>query len=177
MTDRQRVLITASKRLVLVLVVSLLVSGALFGSTIAMGNRFMFSWFCLECGIVGGFVSIQQRLNKLRVDQLTLLAESWFATLLAPAYGGIFALVLYFLFLGNLLSGQLFPSFSIPAFHDPPITEDFRALFMQTAPKTGADFAKFAFWSFAAGFSERLVPGLLKRFTENVDTGARGANA
>ncbi len=174
MTNRQTLLIKVSKRLVIIVVASLAVSGALFGATIAFGSRFMFSWFCLECGIVGGFVSIQQRLNKLDLEEANLLASSWFATVLAPSYGGIFAVILYFLFLANLVSGQLFPAFSIPAFHDPPITEDIKAFFVQTYPKSGADFAKFAFWSFVAGFSERFVPGVIKRFTDSAETTTHG---
>jgi hypothetical protein len=159
----------------IILVVSLIVSGALFGATAIRGARFMFSWFCLECGIVGGFVSIQQRLNKLELPEASVMADSWFAIALAPSYGGIFALILYFLFLANLLAGQLFPEFSIPKFHDPPTSDDIRVFFTQTYPKTGADFAKFAFWSFVAGFSERFVPGIVQHFTDNAGTAVRGA--
>jgi hypothetical protein len=73
-------------------------------------------------------------------------------------FGGIFALVLYILFLSGLVEGSLFPKFSIPAFGDPPTADDIRRFLTESNPKTGADLCKLMFWSFAAGFSERLVP-------------------
>ena len=41
-------------------------------------------------------------------------------------------------------------------------------LFTSTYPSTGVDFAKLVFWSFVAGFSERLVPQIISK-TENKD--------
>jgi len=124
----------------------------------------MVSWACFGCGLVGGFVSIQQRVKNFGDEELELLSLSWFQILLIPVYGGIFALVLYLGFLSRIVEGPLFPSFAGPAFSQPiPSTQDVAAFFAQTYPATGADLTKLLFWSFLAGFSERFVPQILDR--------------
>lgn len=164
-TNRTNKLLIISKRLVIVIFLSLLATVLLFGVTISFGIRFMMSWFCFECGTIGGFVSIQQRLKSTDNEELSLLSGSWTAVIVKPLYGGLFALILYSLFLSGLLEGQLFPAFSVHTFDNPPTTENIKRFFVETYPKTAADFAKFAFWSFVAGFSERFVPGIIQRFT------------
>ena len=134
----------------------------IFAKTLLNGDRFMASWACFGCGLLGGFVSIQQRLKRFGDDELDLLSQSWFQVLLIPVYGGLFGLVLYIGFLSGIVEGSLFPHFAIPTFSAPmPTTEDMRNFFSQTYPATGADVAKFLFWSFVAGFSERFVPQIL----------------
>jgi hypothetical protein len=65
------------------------------------------------------------------------------------------------LFLSGLLQGHLFPEFNIVVFDDPPTIQNLTYFFMKTYPKGPLDFAKFAFWSFVAGFSERFVPQII----------------
>jgi len=43
-----------------------------------------------------------------------------------------------------------------------------KTLFTSTYPASGVDFAKLIFWSFIAGFPERLVPQIISN-TENKD--------
>ena len=134
-----------------------------FAFTLLRGDRFMVSWACFGCGLLGGFVSIQQRLKKFGDEELELLSQSWFQILLIPIYGGIFAGVLYIGFLSNIVEGALFPKFASPSFSQPiPSAEDVRAFLSRTYPATGADLAKLLFWSFIAGFSERLVPQIIE---------------
>ncbi len=157
-------LLTITKRLVLMTACALGLVVALFGFTLIRGDRFMVSWACFGCGLLGGFVSIQQRLKKFGNEDLELLSRSWFQVLLIPVYGGIFALVLYVGFLSKLVDGSLFPQFSSTPFSTPiPTTEDIRNFFSQTYPSTGPDLAKLLFWSFVAGFSERFVPQILSQ--------------
>ncbi|WP_199326296.1 hypothetical protein [Nostoc parmelioides] len=134
-------------------------------------NRFPVSWFCFECGIIGGFVSIQQRLKKVEDEELEYLSQSWIAILVNPIFGGLFALVLYVLFLSGIIESALFPKFAIPEFKGQPFptTDDLRYFFTTTYPASGSDFAKLAFWSFVAGFSERLVPQMIQRVAKNDD--------
>jgi hypothetical protein len=138
----------------------------IFFITLTTGHRFMVSWACFGCGLIGGFVSIQQRIKNVNDEELDLLSRSWFQILLIPVYGGIFALVLYLAFLSGIVEGTLFPRLSVPTFGNPPSTEDMKNLFMLTYPTTGVDLAKLIFWSFVAGFSERLVPQIISK-TEN----------
>lgn len=160
--DRQKKLLIISKRLLIFAALSLVAAAVIFGATYLFSERFLVSWFAFECGIIGGFVSIQQRLKKIGDEELTLLSESWATILVIPIYGGIFSLVLYLLFLSGLIEGHLFPKFWVPHFQQPPTTEDIRAFLTKSYPSSAADFAKFAFWSFAAGFSERLVPQIIQ---------------
>lgn len=163
--ERHRRMLTISKRLLIFCAISLLVTSVFFGITYHFGNRFMMSWFSFQCGIIGGFVSIQQRLKNIEDDELILLSESWATILVIPIYGGIFSLVLYLLFLSGLVKGPLFPEFFMPEFKYPPTTENIRQFLNETYPSSGADFAKFAFWSFVAGFSERFVPQIIGKVT------------
>jgi hypothetical protein len=147
---------------------SLRIRGYYFSSHLITGKRFMVSWACFGCGLVGGFVSIEQRLKDVNDEELDLLSRSWYQILLIPVYGGIFALVLYVAFLGGIIEGALFPRLTIPGFGTPPSTQDLTNLFISTYPTTGVDVAKLIFWSFVAGFSERLVPQIISK-TENKD--------
>jgi len=160
--DRQKKIMLVSKRLLIFAGISLVLTVIVFIPTFFYNYHFFISWLCFECGIIGGFVSIQQRLKKIDNDELTLLSESWASILLVPVYGGIFSLVLYILFLSGLIKGDLFPQFMVHVFNNPVSTDDIKKLLTETYPKDGADFAKFIFWSFLAGFSERFVPQIIK---------------
>jgi hypothetical protein len=163
MTRTER-LLTITKRLIIMTSGSLFLLVLIFALTLYKGNRFMVSWACFGCGLVGGFVSIQQRLRKFGNDELDLLAKSWFQIILIPVYGGIFAVVLYLCFLSKIVEGPLFPHFASPPFAEPiPSTEDVRNFFAQTYPSSGGDLAKLLFWSFVSGFSERFVPQIISR--------------
>ena len=162
MTRAER-LLRITRRLIILTFCGLVCVVTVFALTLLRGDRFMVSWACFGCGLLGGFVSIQQRLKKFGDEELDLLSQSWFQILLIPIYGGIFAGVLYVGFLSNIVEGPLFPKFAGPAFSQPlPTTSDLRAFFSQTYPATGADLAKLIFWSFVAGFSERFVPQILE---------------
>lgn len=161
---RTEKLLRITRRLIILTGIALLFVVGLFALTLLREDRFMVSWACFGCGLLGGFVSIQQRLKKFGDEELGLLAQSWCQVLLIPVYGGIFALVLYVGFLSGIVEGSLFPHFSSHPFSQPvPTTEDLRRFFSETYPSTGADVAKLLFWSFLAGFSERLVPQILDR--------------
>jgi len=160
-------LLKVTKRLILMTLCCLLVVGAFFGATLVFGKKFMVSWACFGCGLIGGFVSIQQRLKKIPDEELELLSRSWFQILLIPIYGGVFALVLYLAFLGSIIQGAMFPKFFVPEFSVPPSTQDMKNLFTSTYPAAGVDFAKLIFWSFIAGFSERFVPQIISKSTSD----------
>ena len=164
---RTEKLLTITKRLIIMTSCGLLLVVSIFALTLMRGDRLMVSWACFGCGLVGGFVSIQQRLKKVGDEELYLLSKSWFQILLIPVYGGIFALVLYLGFLSKVIEGPLFPHFASPPFSEPiPTSEDIRNFFAQTYPATGADLAKLLFWTFVAGFSERFVPQIIGKSEE-----------
>jgi hypothetical protein len=167
-STRCKNLLIVTKRLIMMTLIALGFVATIFLLTLITGKRFMVSWACFGCGLVGGFVSIEQRLKDVNDEELDLLSRSWYQILLIPVYGGIFALVLYVAFLGGIIEGALFPRLTIPGFGTPPSTQDLTNLFISTYPTTGVDVAKLIFWSFVAGFSERLVPQIISK-TENKD--------
>jgi hypothetical protein len=162
MTRNENIL-RVTRRLIIMTsaVLALLVAG--FGFTLFFQDRFMVSWACFGCGLLGGFISIQQRLKTFARADLELLASSWFQIVLIPVYGGLFALVLYVGFLSQIVTGALFPKFFIAPFHEPPTTADLQAFFGQTYPASGVDLAKLLFWCLVAGFSERFIPQIIGR--------------
>ena len=160
---RTKMLLVISRRLVIFAALSLVATAMVFAVTFFFNERLMISWLVFECGIIGGFVSIQQRLKSIEDEELQLLSESWATILVIPVYGGIFALVLYVLFLAGLVQGHLFPAFHIPDFSVPPTTENVVAFLTQTYPSQGGDVAKLIFWSFVSGFSERFVPQIINK--------------
>ncbi|MFT4940247.1 MAG: hypothetical protein ACI88A_003299 [Paraglaciecola sp.] len=153
-----------TKRLIIMTALSVLLFATLFAISFLFEKRFMLTWAGFLCGIIGGFVSIQQRIRKVSNDELVLLTRSWFQILLVPIFGGVFSLVLYALFLSEIVSGDLFPEFAMPK---PPTSgpddQFMLSLFTNTYPETGQDLGKFLFWSFVAGFSERLVPQIISK--------------
>ena len=170
--ERTGRILLVSKHLLLFTLVTLAATAAVFCIGLWLG-RFPVSWFCFECGIIGGFVSIQQRLKRVSDDELTYLSQSWTAILVVPVFGGVFALVLYILFLSGLVEGPLFPTITIPPFtKGTPTIADLRRFFTETYPASGSDFAKLAFWCFVAGFSERFVPQIIQRVSDRSEEDA-----
>jgi len=97
-------------------------------------------------GALGGFLSVQQRIQKIPTEQdpiLTMfqLKNGRFAVRMAPLTGALCALVLFLIFRAELLQGPVFP--------------DFTRLYSAT------EYGKLLLWGFIAGFAERLVPDTL----------------
>jgi hypothetical protein len=63
MTRTEKIL-RITRRLIILTSLGLLCVISIFGLTLFHGNRFMVSWACFGCGLVGGFVSIQQRVKN-----------------------------------------------------------------------------------------------------------------
>jgi len=169
---RSENILRVTKRLILMTSAALVLVVGAFGLTYLLHLKFPVSWVCFGCGLVGGFISIQQRLKRMGNEELNLLSQSWFQIILVPIYGGVFALILYVALIGQIISGAMFPEFYVPAFHQPPVPADIEAFLGQTSPKTGVDVAKLFFWALVAGFSERLIPQILSK--DGGDTAGKG---
>jgi hypothetical protein len=152
-----------TRRLIMLTGVVLACTVGLFATTLYLGAPFRPSWVCFGCGMLGGFVSIQQRLKRMGDEELDLLARDVFQIMLVPIYGSVFALVAYVGFLSQIITGDLFPKFFMAPFHQPPTSDDVLRFLSETYPASGPDFAKLLFWCFVAGFSERFVPQIISR--------------
>ena len=132
----------------------------------------------LFIGGMGGLCSMQQRYQSTPrdgdpVDNVLLLQQSW-ARLFMPAISGsIFAALLYFIIIGGLVQGQLFPAISSAA--TIPKGGDMMLAIRTNRPDSVADYAKLVIWMFLAGFAERLVPDTLTRFMDTKDSGIKKA--
>lgn len=117
-------------------------------------------------GLVGGFVSIQQRLPKIGELELQELSGSWSSILLIPLNGGIFAIVLHLAFQGEILQGDLFPKYVSDSAENLTGVQTLAKWMKTTRPDTLHDLAKMVFWGFVAGFSERFVPQIIGKTTQ-----------
>ena len=128
------------------------------------GGRIIVPGIVIASGIIGGFVALQRRLKDLTISDLQLIADSWIYTLLSPFVGGVLALLLYVLFLSELITGDLFPKF-IPKIPKTcaELCSGFLCIFEQEGERY-QDYAKLIFWCFVAGYSERFVTDIIGRF-------------
>ena len=123
----------------------------------------------LAAGAAGGFVSSLRRLYAFenifpRRQYVQLFRKSSVYAVVyssVPALVGMIgALMLYLVFAGGLLQGDLFPAFHCK---DGQTCTDFGDFFANWAPDGPAAYAKAIVWAFIAGFSERFVPDILNR--------------
>lgn len=99
----------ASHQLLIALVASVIVLLILFGISLKWGGEGAVVFpVVMIVGIIGGFVSIQRRIKKLSEVDLLLLSDSNLYPWLSPLAGGLWAAVLYLLFLSGLLAGSNF---------------------------------------------------------------------
>lgn len=120
-------------------------------------------------GLIGGFVSIQQRLPSIGLNELKELSSSWLSILLIPINGGIFSLILLLMFVSGIIEGSMFPKFSHPPILQEDIVGSFVTWLKTAFPEDGPAIAKLLFWSFVAGFSERFVPQIIRKTTDSID--------
>lgn len=173
MTEKLQAIRKISNRLVtaLVVLILLMVCGAFFAHYSPEGRIINAPIAAFSAGVIGGFVGLQRRLKMMSDDDLTLMANSWVYVCLSPLVGGILAVVLYLLFISQLISSDLFPKF-IPDSKAPSteVQKGFSEIF--AVHGESVDYAKMMFWSFIAGFSERFVTDIISKFDN--DPGAGG---
>ncbi|MEM7673657.1 MAG: hypothetical protein AAF212_09975 [Verrucomicrobiota bacterium] len=164
MEDRQALLLKLTRKLVICTGTTLGVLIIFFFSNHFSSNssRSYLTLIVFAAGLIGGFVSIQQRIHRVSDLELKHLSQSWSSVLLIPIYGGIFAIAIHVIFLSEIITGGLFPQYSVLKFSTPATLADFKSFFEDTLPRSGQDAAKMIFWAFCAGFSERLVPQIIQ---------------
>jgi len=176
--DRMELLKASSQQLLPALICPLLIIVVLVGYSQLAGaddtspSKYsgLTALLVFAIGFLGGYVSVQRRLLTIRDEDLKLIANAWFYTMLAPLTGGILALLLMFIFAGGLLSGPLFPKF-VPDPGNNGLRGFVSAVAIHSSP---AGYARLIVWSFIAGFSERFVLDALGQFEKKGSTQARG---
>jgi len=101
-------------------------------------------------GALGAAISL---ITRTRNNEYGLNKITTYEILSIQTIGGIFALILGFAFMGNMIAGTLFPN---------PIVFT-RIIYVQPA------LGKLVVWSFIAGFFERFVPNILGNFSKKAE--------
>jgi hypothetical protein len=119
-------------------------------------------------GMLGAFFSALTRLYNVDQASMALITPTiqqlggrylMMYSLVPPVIGAIAAVVLYLVFVGKLLEGALFPNIGcIPD----KVCASLMDLMNYYWPLKPEDYGKALVWSFAAGFSERLVPDVMQ---------------
>ena len=133
-------------------------------------------FYVLYAGFLGAVTSTIRRIQPVAEEPIAIsdpliktiaIEQGHVGVYLSIALGAIFALVLY-LAIGSgleLALGGSTPKF-LPSGATKPCPDcSIYVMFTSLLPATSADFAKLLVWSFVAGFSERLVPDMLDRFS------------
>jgi hypothetical protein len=119
-------------------------------------------------GILGAFFSALTRLYKVDEAGVALISPTvehlggrylLMYSFVPPVIGAIAAVVLYLIFIAKLVNGGLFPDISCVSGKTCETIQEMMHNYLPTAPQ---DYGKVLVWSFIAGFSERLVPDLLR---------------
>jgi hypothetical protein len=120
-------------------------------------------------GTVGGVVNSFRRIQTLSVSKVRETSAMTGKLIIiqiyvSPFVGGVFAMVLYVIFMSGFVQGSLFPAFTKG---DSAFTT-FREFAAQAMPATNTDMAKAIVWAFIAGFSEGLVPNFISKIAKDV---------
>ena len=138
--------------------------------------------FALFIGGVGSCVSFFLRFPKLGDSELEFIVSSWWALIVPVLIGFVMGGFIYIIFFAGILTGDggkgLFTSNLFPLFTSPPLAEG-EVLSLKQAleirPVSVQDFGKLLVWCFLAGYSERLVPNILKSLEQRGGGGQTSA--
>jgi hypothetical protein len=129
-------------------------------------------------GTVGGTANNFRRIQNiaLRTGGVTDLPNERLLMIqiyVSPLVGGVFAVILYLVFMAGILQGTFFPAFKCGS--EP--YETFREFAALAEPATHVDVAKAIVWAVIAGFSERLVPNFIDRVAREATTAVMSTGA
>lgn len=158
--EREQVRSNLLRTIATEMLVSVIAAGAVGFAAYYSGHTQVATLVCvLLMGALGGFFSVQRRIENIPSDQdpiLTMfqLQNGRFSVHLAPLTGAICALVLYLIFQAGLFKGAAFPDVG-----------------QLPAPE---EYGKLLVWSFIAGFAERFIPDTLDNLMPKHEESATG---
>jgi len=121
---------------------------------------FPISWFIIIAAVLGSVVNQPFRSRELLRSGAAAVVGyiAWKA-----AVAIVFAFLLYFMFIGGLIRGDMFPIFTNTSATSGGDYVSMQAFTTVVKPESYKDVAKLLVWSFIAGYSEKFVPNLVAR--------------
>ncbi len=117
------------------------------------------AWFIIAAAFLGSVVN-----EPFRKREPLQSGYGWIIAYVVWKSGVsiVFAFLLYFLFIGGMISGDLFPRFVHTGNGGEQALRELMTDFVTNVkPETYKDIAKVLVWSFIAGYSEKFVPNLI----------------
>jgi len=118
-------------------------------------------------GTVGGAVNSFRRVQSLttaKAHESSAMTERLVTIQIyvSPIVGGVFAFVLYLIFMAEFVQGSFFPDFAAGK----EAYTGYAHFAKVSVPATNADVAKAIVWAFIAGFAEGLVPNFISKIAK-----------
>jgi hypothetical protein len=132
-------------------------------------------------GAMGALFSMQRRYQSIPnegdpIFSTGQLRRGKMDIFVTASIGAVSAAILFLLFAGEMVAGQIFPKM-VPSATDEGTRAEAIGFFkfMSVAgPQRVADYAKLLVWAFIAGFAERWVPDTLTQLTARKDAAQVG---
>jgi hypothetical protein len=137
-----------------------------------LGLNLSMAILIVGAGVLGGLTSTLRRIQQTKYSgnadvALARLDHSNMSIYVSPVLGGVFSLLLFFLFAGGLIKGTIFPEVTLEIIKYVP----------NSPPIEGVNLAKLLVWSFIAGFAEKLVPDRLQRIAAGAESSVSSKEA
>lgn len=131
-------------------------------------ERYPIAWFIIIAAVVGALVN-----QPFRHESPTGMGGGWVIGYVAwkCLVAVVFAFVLYLMFAGQMISGDLFPRFVRNTLDNGGAYVNMADFATRMKPESYKDVAKLLVWSFVAGYSERLVPNLITQILKSAEAG------
>jgi hypothetical protein len=130
------------------------------------------------CGALGGFFSALRRFYSFD-SALQATPAVWVLgnspvylivySLIPPLIGAIGAGVIYVVMAGQMIKAGILPNFANIPDNPHTVSTHFYAFINDWKPEMPTDYAKVLVLGFIAGFSERFVPDILQKLTDQAD--------
>lgn len=115
----------------------------------------------LFLGSIGGELALFHKTEQFKISGFKRIYSSWIWILIPAILGGIFAILFYFIMSAPALSAlPFFPHF------EQACSPGFKEFFCRKLVGDKS-VAYLGFWSFLAGFSDRLVLNVLSQYSTN----------
>jgi hypothetical protein len=138
----------------------------------AGSERYPITWFIVVCALFGALIN-----SPFNNDDNAIMSKghSHYLTFILAfilwkvSVAIVLAMALYLVFMSGLISGDLFPRFTVTTVGDGGAYTGMVDFMTKVKPEAHKDVAKILVWSFIAGYSETFVPNLISQLTSSAE--------